>query len=430
MRRIFFFLLMITPLIAGAQEKKIPVALLDFEISGDTPKSISPVLSGLIRRELLRSERYELLDRGNMESILREQDFVLSENCSSKECAVQIGQLLGVEKMLFGSVGTLGKKTIITLQMADVSTGKIERVENETHVGAIEDLDEPLRRLARRFAETGETPVAKREFTMYVTSGPEGAGVYIEDELKGSTPLTLTLDSGDPLKIIIRAQNYQDWFQEIKPKKGETVIVSAKLLEGQTTVRQEGAAKKKKQIPYIKSRFYWLFMAGFVSPTGKWKSEHEKAALMVETGLYYRIFRRYGAGLLFKTDVFTLNDTVVMSRKYLTQLLVLSEMLEFRYKLYSSVNHDFYTTAAAGLLQWIYKTDEITGTDRKNIHDETGNGFCFFAGAGYRYKYLNFMFCWNHASTYFKPSDFIEVKIGFDAVALSGEFLKKRIPPG
>lgn len=232
----FLYLILLSSLAASSfAQKKTSVALLDLTVSSDLQQSISSVLSNIVRQEFLKSESYQILDRNNMATILKEQDFILSENCSGKECAVEVGKLLGVQKMIYGSIGTLGKKYIINLQMVDIETGKIEKIENENHVGAIEDLDGSMIKITKRLIGDEKVSTAEQEYSLYVTSDPAGASVLLNDKPKGSTPLTLILDNDRKVKITLQASEYQDWFQEVKPKKGERLIVNAQLLKSKTS---------------------------------------------------------------------------------------------------------------------------------------------------------------------------------------------------
>ncbi len=250
MSRSFVFAALLLSLAAGTgtAQKKTTLALIDLEISKDLSQDISVVLSNLIRQEFVQSEDYEILDRNNMESILKEQDFVMSDVCAAKECAVQVGQLLGVEKILFGTVGSLGKKMLITLQMVDVTSGKIDRIENETHVGAIEDLDAPIRTVARKIAGLGTKEKRREPYEVVITSEPEGASVYINNELRGTTPANLSFPGEEKIAILIRAQDFQDWFQEIKPKRNERTIVTARLLAGKSGVLAKGTEETREDL--------------------------------------------------------------------------------------------------------------------------------------------------------------------------------------
>ncbi len=87
-----------------------------------------------------------------MEQILQEQDFQLT-GCTSNECAVEIGQLIGAGQMLAGSFGKLGTVYTIDMRIIDVVTGRITRTTSYDIEGSInrlltEGLAEAVRRIA------------------------------------------------------------------------------------------------------------------------------------------------------------------------------------------------------------------------------------------------------------------------------------------
>jgi hypothetical protein len=81
-----------------------------------------------------------------MESILTEQGFQLS-GCTSAECAVEAGKLLGVNKMVTGSVGKLGELYNINIRLFDVGTGRIEKTVSQKHEGSVEELLDIINKL-------------------------------------------------------------------------------------------------------------------------------------------------------------------------------------------------------------------------------------------------------------------------------------------
>ena len=100
------------------------VAVFDFEVStGDN--DIPRPLEDRVIHEFSQSDKYEVIDRGNMNKILKEQKFQMS-GCVAQECKVEAGQILGVGKIVNGSVGIVGKTYYLTLQLIDVKTGKVE----------------------------------------------------------------------------------------------------------------------------------------------------------------------------------------------------------------------------------------------------------------------------------------------------------------
>jgi len=100
------------------------IAVLDFEGLGITEVE-NKALTNRLRMELVQSGTFQVVERGKMDEILKEQGFQLS-GCTSEECVVEAGQLLGVEKMLAGSISFVGKTYSIEMRLIDIESGKIE----------------------------------------------------------------------------------------------------------------------------------------------------------------------------------------------------------------------------------------------------------------------------------------------------------------
>lgn len=112
------------------EEEKPLVAILDLEPI-DVEGSMVKVLSDYLRTALAKTEKFTVVVREDMDVILKEQGFQLSGFCTQTECAVEIGQLLGAEKLFIGTLGKVGDTYSTTLKLFDVETGKMERSETE-----------------------------------------------------------------------------------------------------------------------------------------------------------------------------------------------------------------------------------------------------------------------------------------------------------
>jgi len=112
------------------QSRQVFLAVLDLDISEGIPPQARISLSNILREKLWKTGRFRVVDRNNMERILKEQGFQLSD-CTSKECAVKIGQMLGVEEMVTGNIDLLGKTYIISVQMTNVETGEIKKMASD-----------------------------------------------------------------------------------------------------------------------------------------------------------------------------------------------------------------------------------------------------------------------------------------------------------
>ena len=108
--------------------EKIRVAVLDMQAK-NASKDLALAVTDLIRIELLKYDVYEMLDRDNMNIILKEQAFQQS-GCTSAECAVEIGQILNCQYMFVGALSKIGESFYISMQRVNVETGRVDFADN------------------------------------------------------------------------------------------------------------------------------------------------------------------------------------------------------------------------------------------------------------------------------------------------------------
>jgi hypothetical protein len=72
-----------------------------------------------------------------MKQILEEQDFQKTD-CVSDACAVEVGQLLGAQKIVVGTIGVAGEYTVLSIRALDVATGEVIMSETVRTRGGIE----------------------------------------------------------------------------------------------------------------------------------------------------------------------------------------------------------------------------------------------------------------------------------------------------
>ena len=103
MRQAIAFLFLAQAIMAQA---KPTVAILDFEGQGVTAGEVQ-TLTERMRTEIGNTNAVRLIERKAVEKILEEQGLQQS-GCTTDECAAEVGQLLGVQFMISGSIGKMG----------------------------------------------------------------------------------------------------------------------------------------------------------------------------------------------------------------------------------------------------------------------------------------------------------------------------------
>ena len=83
-------------------------------------------ITSMVYVELEKTGIYTVMDRYEVAKVIAKNN-ISPDNCYDKTCLVETGKLLGVNKMLSGSVELLGDKIVITLRLIDVASGTIEK---------------------------------------------------------------------------------------------------------------------------------------------------------------------------------------------------------------------------------------------------------------------------------------------------------------
>ena len=107
-----------------AEAEKTRIAVMDLE-ANNVPVVTASTMSDLLRNDLYISNAYVLIEKSQMEKILKEQMFQQT-GCTSTECAVEIGKILNATQMVVGSISTQGIEYFITVKVVDVETGEVK----------------------------------------------------------------------------------------------------------------------------------------------------------------------------------------------------------------------------------------------------------------------------------------------------------------
>lgn len=78
--------------------------------------------STIARLELIKLDKYQVLDRFDMEEIENIENY---SDCYGKTCLIEYGELLKVDYLLSGNIDGLGDKIVITLKLIDIHSKSI-----------------------------------------------------------------------------------------------------------------------------------------------------------------------------------------------------------------------------------------------------------------------------------------------------------------
>ena len=151
LKEIFVAILLASQSFTHAQDLPA-IAVLDMEGKGVDAQEAS-VLTDKLRGELVASQAFNVVERGTMNEILKEQGFQQT-GCTSNECIVEAGQLIGVRYMVAATIGKIENTYLLSARIIDVATGKIEKSVQREITGKLTDvLKKGIAQVAKELAE-------------------------------------------------------------------------------------------------------------------------------------------------------------------------------------------------------------------------------------------------------------------------------------
>jgi len=150
------------------------IAVLPFKAAVDIAGQSVP---DIVTTELFKTSKYELIERGQIESVLKEQEFRLS-GVIDEAAAVALGRVLGVQGVVIGTLSEYGlqRRGISTvpsvgmsIRMIDTTSGKIVWSVSHSLVGF---SGESLSQVAQRVAEEMITALSRAWIDMGDRTAP------------------------------------------------------------------------------------------------------------------------------------------------------------------------------------------------------------------------------------------------------------------
>ena len=223
---------------APSEPSKIFLAVMALECKNDPTLEECALLSESLREQFLKTDRFRIVDRKNMEPILKEQSIQISD-CTSKECAVQLGRILGVKQMVLGSIGRLGDNYIIAIQLVNVETGETEKMASRRSRGPVGELMIPIAEIAleiaggRRFEPTAQLAKAERIDTgsLEVKTNPQGASIYLDASSVGVSPVKIPGVPVGSHSLTITRDGYSTLSKGVIIEKDKAALVNEILIE-------------------------------------------------------------------------------------------------------------------------------------------------------------------------------------------------------
>jgi hypothetical protein len=279
-----------------------------------------------LEEELFYSGKFDLVERTQVDKILRESQYQQSGVCDI-ECAVLIGKQLAAKKVIIGTVGKLGSAYTIQIKLIDVETGKIERPTSIQPECRLEDLPGFLRSLIVKLtAPFEQLPVELKERVKKETKSVEKKEEKVEPPAKTPPEKMKEAEKKEPVKEIITLEKGKE--PQAKDKEAEL-----------SKRARFGVEVALFSYDIEDDQFKEIYGAG--------------SKLMYGISLSYELFKK--AEILAEIDIFHRIVGALTLTSEQTTFKLTPKALSFRYKIIKSDSFSPYL--GSGIVHYSYKEE-------------------------------------------------------------------------
>lgn len=238
--------LLLTGLTMGGTQKTT-ISVMDLNTSSGLSQKELSLLTDKLLNSLVEYRVYEVVERSKRDEILKEQGFQMTGACSEASCLVEVGQLLGAQKMIGGTIGKLGAIYVVELRMIDIQTGGID-LSFSRNYGKIADLLTAMKEAAEIFSswKPGAGQSAKPG-GIFVITEPDGAKILVDGkDHPGLTPNLIYPLSEGLHQISIMKEGYSLYSASRLVSIGKVDTINAPLmsLAGKLKIKTDPAGAK------------------------------------------------------------------------------------------------------------------------------------------------------------------------------------------
>lgn len=246
MRKIIIFFSFILPLMVFAGEREGDLAVLDIKRGEGVRKDVNvDFLTRVLRETAANLTNYRVMTKENVMVILQDKG-IDPTKCADVECEVEYGRILQADKLVVGHLEIIEGVYYLSLSLYDAPSASIEKsVSRECEGCAFKKLLEMVRDAGMELfggVAIPSKPSLREGRVKVVVYDDKGkslrARIYIDGELRGTSPGTLGLHPGRH-SIRAESEGYLKKEEKIYVKEGEEKVVEMRL-KAKPSPRKDG----------------------------------------------------------------------------------------------------------------------------------------------------------------------------------------------
>ena len=168
---------------------------------------ISPEMAeSVLRIVTTKSEQFNVLDKLDLQEIINDSKIDVS-NCFGKKCLLSVGKAAKVDKVVTGSIESLGKKIVVTVKILNVESGEYDKVAVEEFINLDSEIQTMVTIVVNKVLVI-ENSQELLNSLVYFNQPPEAPVTY----LKNNGPrMGLSYVIGNSAKILAAPENLGGW---------------------------------------------------------------------------------------------------------------------------------------------------------------------------------------------------------------------------
>lgn len=134
------------PVASPPSGTRYAMAVSEMEAQG-IAASAAAIVTDWMRDELVKAAAYKVLERRAMDAIMSEQA-IQQTGCTDQDCAVKLGKMLNVQRMLLGTLGKFEDSYVLNVRVVNVESAELVWT-GGARGKTIDDVEAGVRRVAR-----------------------------------------------------------------------------------------------------------------------------------------------------------------------------------------------------------------------------------------------------------------------------------------
>ena len=168
---------------------------------------VSPEMAeSIFRIVTTKTEQFNVLDKLDFNEIIEDSKIDIS-NCYGKKCLLSVGKAASVDKVITGSIESLGKKIVVTVKILNIETGDYDKVSVEEFINLDNEIQSMVSIVVNKALGIENTPEILNSL-IYFNQPPEAPVAY----LKNNGPrMGLSYVIGNTAKILAAPEIQGGW---------------------------------------------------------------------------------------------------------------------------------------------------------------------------------------------------------------------------